>query len=178
MRIWNISNKDITQLYNNLAIVMKAESIVEVSDDCAVFLLNKKELVGKGLVQLKDSDNKEERYKEGRLNMYNWAVEKYTDYKRHCEEREAQRLQPIAPHKEISEHKAIIDDYEAWVAEGEIVRDEFKDVIKEAEKVFACPYCDKEIANRTTYFEHLKTHEKEKDAVNIGATEDTGQGKG
>lgn len=178
MHIWSVGDEDITQLYNNLAIVIKAGSIVDVGDECAVFLLNKKELVGKGLVQLKDGDSKEARYKEGRLNIYNWAVGRYEDYKRHCEEREAIKLQPLAPHKEILQHKAKIDAYEKWVNEGEPVSDEFKDVPGEVEKVFVCPHCSKEVTSRIAYFGHMRTHEKEKNAINIGAVEDTGQGKG
>ena len=178
MRVWNVGNEDITQLYNNLAIVAKTGRVVEVSDDCAAFLLNKKELIGYGLVQLKDGDSKEERYREGRLNIYNWAVARYEDYKRHCEEREAIKLQPLAPHKAILKFKATIDAYEKWVSEGEPVSEEFKDIPKETEKVFVCPHCSKEFDAKIAYFGHMRSHEKEKNAVNIGATEDTGQGKG
>lgn len=177
MKVWLVGEEDVTQLYNNLPIVLKAGSVVEVNDECAAFLLNKKDLIGRGLVQLKEGDSKEARYKEGRLNIYNWALSKYEDYKKHCEEREAVRLQPLNPHKEILKFKAIIDLYEKWVNDGEVVKDEFKDVPKEVEKIYLCPHCGKEATSKIAYFGHMRTHAKESN-VNIGATADTGQGKG
>jgi hypothetical protein len=169
MRVWNISDKDISQLYNSKNYCIKANSIVELSDDLATFLLSKKQIRGLGLVQLKDGDSKEERYKQGRLQIFEWATEKYNDFLKHCEEREAQRLQPLAPHKEIKEYKAILDAYQVWEDEGMKVSKELQEVVGE-KIVFMCPICSKTFPERVSYFGHMKSHDKEKKDVNPSST--------
>lgn len=177
MKVWNVSGQTIKQLYNNRIVIIQPNSAVEFGDDLAVFLLNKKEIRGAGLVQLKETDNREERYKQGRYQIYQYADEKYNDYLRHCEEREAQRLQPLTPHKEIQEWKAKIDEYEKWQKEGEKVDKKLVDTLGET-RVYVCAMCDMEFTSKEGYLKHSKVHEEDKNAINIGAAADTGQGEG
>lgn len=180
MNIWHAGEEEINQLYNNINIIVKAGSIKNYNDDLAVFLLNKRELRGKGLVQLKEGDNREERYVEARRNIYNWAKEKWRDYERHCEEREAQRLQPLKPHKEILKFKIIIDEYEKWEADGFPIPEEIiANKQKTENKVFVCPYCGKEMTERVGYFGHLRSHQKKEEEVNVnaGAVKNEGAGE-
>ena len=176
MKIWNVGEKDIKHLYNNRMFVIKANVVMEVSDDLGLFLLNNKTVRGFGLVQLKDGDKKGDCYIRGREQIYKWAVEKYADYEKHCEEREAQRLQPVKPHLAILEYKKTIDDYEKWLAEGQPIKKEYEGIIGER-KIFICPHCELEFQDKETYFGHITTHQKEENAVNIGAVKDTSKGK-
>lgn len=178
MKIWNVSDNEIWQMYNSKPIIIKENSMVEFSDDVAVFLLSKREIRGQGLVQVKDGDNKEERYNQARLSIYNWNKEIYDNFERHCEEREAQRLQPLKPHEEIVKAKKIIDDYESWVEKGKPVREEIKETIGEKKIVYACPYCSKEFDVKVAYFGHLQSHQKEKVNVDIGSVSNKGKGEG
>lgn len=176
MKIWNVGNKTIKHLYNNKMFVIKANTIMEVSDDLGLFLLNNKAIRGFGIVQLKDGDNKATCYMRGREQIYNWALEKYSDYEKHCEEREAQRLQPLKPHSAILEYKQTIDEYEKWLVEGQPIKKEYEETIGE-KKVFICPHCEQEFQDKETYFGHITIHQKEENAINISATEDTSKGK-
>lgn len=178
MRVWNVGSQQIKQLYNNKVVIIKSNEVIDLYDDLAVFLLSKREIRGQGLVQLKDSDSKEGRYKEGRKNIYSWAKEKWADYEKHCEERESQRLQPIKPHKEILPYKKTIDDYEEWVNNGEIVSEELVGAIG-AGKVYVCPHCDMEFVSKEGMLSHLKVHTEEVlNAVNSGSTANKGAGEG
>ncbi len=114
MKLWNTGENHITQLYNNKAYIIKAGSITEYQDDLVIFMLNKENLRGEGLVQLKDGDSKEERYKQARKQIYDWATKKWGDYQKHCEERELQNMKSLPPHKEILKWKERIDNYELW----------------------------------------------------------------
>ena len=129
MKVWNVSEKEIRQLYNNQAVRIAGNTVVEVGDDLAVFLLNKKEVRGQGLVQLKDGDKKEERYAQGRKQIYDWAQSKYSDYEKHCEEREEIKGRPLKPHQAILDYQKTIEEYDKWVASGSKVKEEFKETL-------------------------------------------------
>lgn len=177
MKLWNVSEKEIKHLYNSRVYIIKTNSVIDVSDDVGLFLLNRPEVRGSGLVELREGDNKAECYKQGRRQMYLWASGKYDDFLRHCEEREAQRLQPLNPHKEILEYKKIIDGYENWQKEGEPVKEEFKEIVGE-KKIFLCPNCIQEFNSRQEYLDHIPLHNKGVISGNIGVVSNTGQGKG
>jgi len=176
MRLWNVGDNEIKQRYNSQAVIIKANSIEVLPDDTAVFLLSKREIRGKGLVQIKDGDNKEEHYAEGRLNIYNWNMQIYGDYEKHCEEREAQRLQALKPHEAVVEAKRIIDEYEKWIEDGKPVKDEIKETIGEKKTVYACPYCNKEFDVKVAYFGHLRSHQKEQNDTSAGSNKSEGEG--
>ena len=176
MRVWNVGIEDIKQMYNSKVYTIPTGTIVDLNEDLVAFLLSKPEVRGKGLVQVKDGDSKEARYKEGRLNIYNRAMRIYNDFERHCEERGDLNKAPLKPHKEILDAKRIVDEYEKWQADGEIVQPEIRDEKIGEIKVYMCPICNKEFKERVAYFGHMRSHEKEKD-VNIGKPNDTGQGK-
>ena len=177
MRVWNVSEKEIKQFYNNQVVVIAGNTVVEVGDDLAVFLLNKKEVRGWGLVQLKDGDKKEERYAQGRKQIYDWAQEKYADYEKHCEEREEIKGRALKPHQAILDYQKTIEQYDEWVASGSKVKEEFKEVVGE-KRVFACPYCNKEFSERIAYFGHLRSHQKEEKDVNTSPTKNKSEGEG
>lgn len=165
MKLWNVSNKEISQLYNNQGYVIGANEVKELSDDVAVFLLSKREIKGRGLVQLKDTDDKAIRYKEARLNLYSWAKEKYQDYERHCEERQAQSLVALKPHKEISEYKDTIDKYEDWEAKGFPLDGLDLEVKDNRKVVYVCPVCNKEFDLKVAYFGHMRSHQKDENVI-------------
>lgn len=175
MRIWHCGVEDVTQLYNNKAYVIKVGSITEMGDDLAAFLLNKENLRGEGLVQLKDGDSKEDRYKQARKQIFDWATKKWGDYQKHCEERELQNMKALPPHKEIFKWKNRIDEYEKWVIDGERIPEELKETIGEKEKIFVCPNCSKEFLNRVAYFGHMRSHQKGENE-HISAVNDEGKG--
>ena len=178
MRVWNVGGKNISQLYNNLNYIIGANEIKVLGDDVAVFFLSKKEIRGQGLVQFKEDDDKVARYKEGRKNIYAWAVEKYSDYEKYNEERQSLSLPPLKPHLAVVEYKKIIDDYETWESEGMPLTG--VDVAKKDDrvKVYACPECSKEFSNKEDFFSHLVSHQKESNGVNNSATDNKGKGKG
>lgn len=176
MKVWNISENLIKQMYNSKVILIPANSIIELSDDCVVFLLGKKEVRGHGLVQVKDGDNKADRYSQGRDNMYKWSSEIYANYLNHCEERESIKLQPLKPHAPIVQAKQIIDDYEKWVENGRPVKEELKEVIGE-KKVFVCPHCNKEHDSKIAYFGHLRSHKEDNNGINAVTVENKSKGK-
>lgn len=176
MRLWHAGTEEINQFYNNIITVIKPNTIQDYPDDLAVFLLNKKEIKGLGLVQLKENDSKEARYKEARLSMFNWATEKYTDYERHSEEREGSGYKPMKPHAPIINYKKIIDDYNEWVEKG-MLTDFSQEVNDDKKTVYACPHCSKEFDVKVAYFGHLRSHQKGED-VNISTAGNTSQGKG
>ena len=178
-KIWNAGEKEINQFYNNRNIRISANAIVELGDDATVFLLNKKSIRGQGLVQLKDGDSKEERYAQGRKQIYDWAQERYSDYEKHCEERESIRLNPVKPHQAILDFKKIIDDYEKWISEGSKVEAGLKEIVGEKKvTIYACPHCNKEFDIKVAYFGHLRSHEKEKTSVDTSSTGDKSKGEG
>lgn len=176
MKIWNVSEGDIKQLYNSKVYIIPSNTIMDVQDDLAAFLLSKPEVKGKGLVQVKDGDSKEARYKEGRLNIYNRASRVYNDFERHCEERGEINKTAMKPHKEILVAKKVMDEYEKWVNEGEPVKQELKDEKIGETKVFMCPVCSKEFQERVAYFGHMRSHEKETN--DTGSVSNKGSGKG
>ena len=176
MKIWNVGDKEIKHFYNSRMIIIKPNSAIDVSDDVGLFMLNRPEVRGLGLVELKEGDNKAECYKKGRKQIYLRATSKYNDYLRHCEEREAQRLQPLAPHTEIIEYKNMIDDYDNWVKEGQPIKEEYQEIVGER-KIFVCPHCSLEFNKREDYFGHLPLHNKENGNADIGVVGNTGQGK-
>jgi hypothetical protein len=178
MKLWNVGENDIKQLYNSVPIIIKTDSTETIPDDTAVFLLSKREIRGKGLVQIKDGDNKAERYAEGRLNIYNWNTGLYSDYGKHCEEREGQRLQPLKPHEVVVEAKRIIDEYEKWIEEGKPVKEGIKETVGEKKTIYACPYCSKEFNMKVAYFGHLRSHQKESQNGNAGGIGNKGKGEG
>lgn len=175
MKVWNISDKVIKQLYNNQAVIIQPNSVIDLPDDAVVFLLNKKEVRGQGLVQLKEGDNKEDRYKEARLNIKNWAQEKYADYERHCEEREEAKGRSLRPHEAILEYEQTIKDYNKWVEDGEVVDVKLKGVVGE-KKIYACAICPEEFSIREEYLEHLDSHKEKVD--DVSRVSDEGEGKG
>ncbi len=180
MRLWSVSDKEINQLYNNRNIVIPAGSVKDYNDDLAVFLLSKRPVRGQGLVQLKDNDSKKDRYAEGRLHIFEWATEKYSDFEHHCEERESQRLQPLRPHAEIVEYKRLIDDYNKWVEEGcQFDEGSVSDGI-ERKITFACPYCEKDdFVSKEALKGHLMSHQKkEKVDVDTSTTGNKSSPKG
>lgn len=171
MRLWNTGQENIEQFFNRKMVVIPSNTILEVADDLAAFLLRKRELKGKGLVQYKEGSDKEERYKQGRLNVYNWAKEKYHDYEMHCEERKSISLQPLQPHVSIVKYKEIIDNYEKWIEKGQVVDEKFGKIADGRKTVYACPYCAKEFDVKVAYFGHLRSHQKEdKDGVVSGSS--------
>ena len=178
MKVWNVGKEGINQLYNNLNYIIPAETIKEISDDIGTFLLSKRNIRGVGLVQLKDGDNKEERYKQGRKQIYDWAVEKYADYEKHCEERKGINQAELRPHQAILDYKKTIEEYEKWIEEGSKVVDEFKEIVGEI-KVFVCPECLKEFKTKEEYLQHTVSHRqfKEEVVVNTGAITDKSQRK-
>lgn len=176
MKVWNVSNENIKQLYNSAVIDIKANSTMDLPDDVIVFLLGKKEIRGRGLVQLKEGDKKTNRYAEGRLNIYNWNKQIYGDYERHCEEREAQRLQPVKAHEAVLEAKKIIEDYEKWKSEGSQVAEALKETVGQT-KVYACPHCVKEFNEKIAYFGHLRSHKEKKD-VTVSPASNKSEGEG
>ena len=170
MKVWNVSNKDIFKTYNSVSYKIPANSVTELTDDLVVFLLSKREVIGQGLVQYRDGDNKIENYKIARLNMYNWATEKWGDYLKHCEERESQSLLKLAPHKEVLVFKAIIDDYDKWSVEGFPMPKDLED-LKTDDKVYVCPVCGKEFDSKNLYMAHYNSihlSNKEEVSVDIG----------
>ena len=176
MRVWNAGSEDIYHLYNNLNYIIKAGEKKDISDDLAIFLLSRRNVRGMGLVPLRDDDNISDRYKEARNNMVAWAREKWGDYEKHCEEREAQKLQPLSPHQEILKYKKIIDEYELWEKEGFDVPDDISVKKDNVGKVYMCPHCDKEFNVKVAYFGHLRSHQKEKE-VNVQPSVVTDTGK-
>lgn len=176
MKVWNVSEKEIRQLYNNSAVRISGNTVIDVGDDLAVFLLNKKEVRGKGLVQLKDGDKKEERYAQGRKQVYDWAKSKYADYEQHCEERESQSLRAAPPHEAIIEYQKTIEEYDKWVKAGSKVKEEFKQVVGEI-KVYACPYCEKEFEKKIALLGHMRSHQKGSD-VNTSSISNKSEGEG
>lgn len=172
MKVYNVGTDEIRSMYNNKDFVFKPGSVTELPDDVAVFLLSKRQVRGMGLVQLKDSDSKVERYIEGRTNIYNWCKEKWADFEKHGEEREAQKLNALAPHKEILHYKVKIDDYEKWLAEGEKIPVGLGEVKSEnTVTVYGCPYCSKTFDNQTGLKGHLMSHQKGKDVVTTSVTD-------
>lgn len=170
MRLWNMSKEDIRHLYNNQNVIIKAGQVITLADEMAIFLLNRKDIVGMGLVQLKDDDKKEMRYKEARLNQFKWATEKWADYEKHCEEREAQKLQPLKPHPAIAKYKIVIDEYNKWVDEGELIPDGIVEPPEKEKVVCICPYCQKTFDTTNSLKGHLMSHKEEN--VNKGSSED------
>lgn len=177
MKVWNVGEKDVEQRYNKQVMFIKANSIVEIPDDAAVFLLGKIEVRGQGLVQVKEGDKKEDRYREGRLNIYNWAKVIYENYRKHCEEREAQKRYSLDPHEPVIKAKKIIDEYEEWEKQGRPTAEEMKELIGE-KKIYACPYCLMETDSKTVYFSHLKTHREGGTDVNTGTVSNQSKGEG
>jgi hypothetical protein len=175
MKVWNVSEKQIEQMYNGNIITIGANAVLELSDDMAVWFLSKRDIRGKGLVQFKDGDDSNNRYSEGRTNMFNWANEKYEDYLLHCEEREAQKLQPLAPHAAIKEYKKIMDDYNAWKSLGGISPDSVKNS-NFSNKIYACAECSFETKDKNEYLNHIKTHLGATN-VNISPAANTSSGK-
>ncbi len=179
MKLWNVSDKEINQLYNSKNVVIPAGSVKDYNDDLAVFLLSKRPVRGQGLVQLKDNDSKKTRYEEGRLHMFEWATEKYSDYEKHCEERESQRLQPLKPHAEIVEYKKIIDDYNKWLEDGEQFDEGSVNDGIERKVTFACPYCEnKEFPSKEALKGHLMSHQKKERDVDTSTTSNKSSPKG
>ena len=178
MRLWNMAAEDISRLYNNQTIIIKSGSIADYNDDLAVFLLGNKEVRGKGLVQLKEDDKKEDRYLQGRENIYQWNREIYDNYERHCEERESQRLQPLKPHEPIIKAKKIIDEYEKWQNEGKPIPKEIGKVERTLTAIYLCPICNEEFSTKELYFAHFSTHQKEEVSVNDISSNSTSSGKG
>jgi hypothetical protein len=168
MRLWNVGPDEIRSMYNNKDYVFKPNQIVELADDISVFMLSKRQVRGMGLVQLKDSDNKAERYREGRTAIYNWCKEKWSDFEKHGEEREAQKLNALSPHKEIMHYKVKINDYENWLANGEKNPDGMTESKTDATVVYGCPYCSKTFDNQTGLKGHLMSHQKGKDVDAVG----------
>ena len=178
MKVWNAGLELIDQLYNSKRIAINPNQVVDLMEDCAVFMLNKRQLRGMGLVQLKDDDVKENRYLEARENIYNWSKEKWADYEKHCEERGDQNKAFLKPHKEILKYKVAIDDYEKWDAEGRIIPENIKPVVEEKEKVYICPVCMKEFDSRIAFTGHNRSHQKEnKEADDSTAVNHTSSGK-
>jgi hypothetical protein len=171
MRVYNTGDSEIRQLYNNKPVVIPTGKEMDVFDDLGVFLLNKRDIRGFGLVQFKDGDNKADRYKQGRHQIYMWATEKYNDYIKHCEERREINQSPIPPHKEILEYKKTMEAYEKWESEGFPMPEGF-DKKPPKDKIYACPQCSQEFVYKALYFEHLKTHESEENGVNLSTTAD------
>jgi len=176
MKVWNTGTEEIKQKYNSKVFVIPPNTMAELNDDLVAFLLAKPEVRGRGLVQVKDGDNKEERYRLGRENVYKRALIINEDYDRHCEEREQVRKLPLRPHKEILEAKEIIAGYEKWLDEGKPVPKEIKGEKVGETKVFVCPHCSKEFGDRVAYFGHMRSHEKEKNDDTVNG-EDKGKGK-
>jgi len=170
MRVWNTGTIDIKQLYNNKPIIIPAGKEVDVFDDLGVFLLNKRDIRGKGLVQLKDSDDKASRYQQGRYQIFMWATEKNNDYIKHCEERREINQSPIPPHKEILEYQKTIAEYNKWEADGFPMKEEFTKK-PDKNKVYVCPECSAEFVNKDVYFEHMGLHKKELN-VNLSTVTD------
>jgi hypothetical protein len=176
MKVWNISDVEIKQMYNSKIFIIPANTMVDLGDDLVAFLLSKPEIRGKGLVQVKDGDSKEARFKEGKLNIYKRASQIYRDYERHCEERGEINKTSMKPHKEILEAKRVMDEYEKWLADGEIVQEAIKDEKIGETKVYMCPICNKEFDVKVAYFGHMRSHEKGKDDTSGTSNKSTGKG--
>lgn len=179
MKVWNVGEIEINQQYNGRNIYIKANQVVDVNDDAAVFLLNKKEIVGKGLVQLKDGDDKAGRYRQGRKQIYDWALGKHDDYMKHCEERQEINRPVFRPHQAILEFKKLIEEYEKWQADGEPVKEEYHEKVGEV-KVYLCPICEMEFKDKLVYLSHIPSHNEHQEvgnAINTGPVADKGKGK-
>lgn len=177
MRVWNVGNELIDQLYNSNRYAINPGQVLDVPEDCGVFMLNKRVIRGMGLVQLKDGDDKEARYIEGRENIYAWSKEKWHDYETHCEERQAQSLQPLKAHKEILKYKVNMDEYEQWDTLGRIIPESIKPIAIEKERVYLCSVCSKEFPSKTAFIEHSKIHHKEEALVNSCIVDNTSSRK-
>lgn len=178
MRVWNIGTKEINQLYNNLNIIIPPNTIKELPEDTAVFLLSKKNIRGMGLVQLKDGDSKEERYIQGRQQIYEAAISINSDYERHCEELREINKQPLKPHATILKAQKLIKEYDEWIEAGSPVSDDLKEIVGEAKVMYGCPYCSKDdFPSKNALKGHMLSHSKEGADVNSSTVENKGKGK-
>ena len=177
MRLWNVGEKPIRQMYNSKLVTIEANQVIELADDLAVFLLGKREIRAQGLVQVKSGDSRKERYYQGKLQIYQWATQKYEDYEKHCEEREESKRHPLKPHQAILDYKKIIEEYDKWDQEGKPVGKDLMVEIDGRKVVYPCPDCDREFEDKTEYFKHLESH-KEKVNVDTGPVSNAGEGEG
>jgi hypothetical protein len=178
MRLWNVGEKDVEQFCNSKPYVIKANSMVDLPDDVVPFLLSRKDLRGKGVVQVREGDNKAEKYEQARINIYNWNRQICNDYNVYCEERKSMNLQPDQPHAAIIEARRIVEEYDKWVENGKPIKEELKDTIGEKKTVYACPYCNKEFGEKIAYFGHIRSHQKEDRVVHTGSVSNKSEGEG